>query len=43
MWGFAISSITHVATRGRHPYHLEKVKGSTATVYGWVDEKDIRL
>ncbi len=36
------AKITHVA-RGKHPYHLEKVKGSTATVYGWVDEKDIRL
>lgn len=36
------AKITHIA-RGKHPYHLERVSGGTATVYGWVDEKDIKI
>ncbi len=27
---------------GKHPYQLVHVKGGGSTVYGWVDEKDIR-
>ena len=27
--------------KGKHPYHLVAVKGSTSNVYGWVDEKDV--
>lgn len=27
--------------KSKHPYCLVKVSGSTSTVYGWVDEKDI--
>lgn len=36
------AKITHIA-KGKHPYHLERVAGGTATVYGWVDEKDIKV
>lgn len=27
---------------GKHPYHLQAVSGGGSTVYGWVDEKDIK-
>ena len=27
--------------KGKHPYHLVRVEGKGASVYGWVDEKDI--
>ena len=35
------AKVTHIA-KGKHPYHLEKVAGGASTVYGWVDEKDVR-
>lgn len=28
---------------GKHPYQLIAVKGGGSTVYGWVDEKDIKI
>lgn len=36
------AKVTHIA-KGKHPYHLVKVAGGTATVYGWVDEKNIKI
>ena len=31
--------ITQIYTKGKHPYHLIKVFGGGATVYGWVDKE----
>lgn len=35
------AKITAINAKGAHPYHLKKTSGSKATVYGWVDKKDI--
>ena len=39
--GKARITIIHQSKNTKHPYHLIKVAGSTSTVFGWVDEKDI--
>ena len=31
------AKITAIASGKKHPYHLVRVSGSGATVYGWVD------
>ena len=36
------AKITSIAKGKAHPYHLIAVKGEGSTVYGWVDEKDIK-
>lgn len=36
-----LARITMIAANAKHPYHLIKLPGSTSTVFGWVDEKDI--
>lgn len=35
------ATVTQVYPNGVHPYHLIRVAGGGATVYGWVDEDDI--
>lgn len=35
------AKITTIAEKGKHPYHLIRVAGGGATVYGWVDTADI--
>lgn len=35
------AKITAIAEKGKHPYHLIRVAGGGATVYGWVDTADI--
>lgn len=32
------AKITQIYTKGKHPYHLVRVSGGGATVYGWVDK-----
>lgn len=39
--GKAKITIIHQSKNTKHPYHLMKVPGSTSTVFGWVNEKDI--
>ena len=35
------ATVTGIYKTGAHPYHLIRVPGSGATVYGWVNEADI--
>jgi hypothetical protein len=35
------AKITNYAKTAKHPYHLVKIDGGTATVYGWVDTDTI--
>ena len=35
------AKVTALALGAKHPYHLVKESGSSATVYGWVDAADI--
>lgn len=35
------ATVTQVYPTGAHPYHLVRIPGGGATVYGWVDECDI--
>ena len=35
------AKVTAIAPGAKHPYHLVKVSGGGATVYGWVDAADI--
>lgn len=34
--------VTAVYPTGKHPYHVVRVTGSGSTVYGWVDEDDVK-
>lgn len=36
-----LAAITGIAPDGKHPYHLIRVPGHGATVYGWVDAEYI--
>lgn len=36
------AKITNIVANAKHPYHLVKTEGSSATVYGWVDAKDVK-
>ena len=36
-----MAKVTHIRKGSKHPYHLVRVDGGS-TVYGWVNEKDIR-
>lgn len=44
--GFAckagVAKVSNTAKGSKHPYHLIKVSGGGSTVYGWVDEADIK-
>lgn len=35
------ATVTDIYKTGKHPYHLVKKSGGTATVHGWVDAADI--
>lgn len=35
------ATVTVTSEGSKHPYHLVKVSGGGATVYGWVDEADV--
>lgn len=37
-----IAMVSKTAKGSKHPYHLIKVSGSGSTVYGWVDEANIK-
>lgn len=37
------AEVTAVNPDGIHPYHLVRTAGSNSTVYGWVNEDDVRL
>ena len=36
------AKVTAVYPTGKHPYHVVRVTGSGSTVYGWVDEDDVK-
>lgn len=36
------AKVTAVYPTGKHPYHIVRVTGSGSTVYGWVDEDDVK-
>jgi plastocyanin len=36
------ATVTVVSKGSKHPYHLVRVKGGKSTVYGWVDECDVK-
>lgn len=36
------ATITQVASKAAHPYHLVRVSGGTSSVYGWVDASDVQ-
>lgn len=36
-----LAKVTSIASGKPHPYHLKAVTGKGATVYGWVNEKDV--
>lgn len=36
------AKVTAVYPTGKHPYHVIRVTGSGSTVYGWVDEDDVK-
>lgn len=35
------AKVTHIA-QGKHPYHLVKVSGGGSSVFGWVDQGDVK-
>lgn len=35
------AKVTHTA-QGKHPYHLVKVSGGGSSVFGWVDQGDVK-
>ena len=37
-----VARVSKTAKGSKHPYHLIKVSGGGSTVYGWVDEADIK-
>lgn len=37
-----VAKVTSWAKNGKHKYHLVRVSGGGSTVYGWVDEADIK-
>lgn len=37
------AKVTAVYPTGKHPYHVVRVTGSGSTVYGWVDEDDVKV
>ena len=37
------AKVTAIAKNTKHPYHLQRISGSTSTVYGWVNAADIEM
>lgn len=36
------AKVTAISKGAKHPYHLVRVSGAGSTVYGWVDEDDVK-